>query len=83
MTVDLSDRLAGVVAAVLGISEAQAASASAELVPAWDSIAHLNLVLAVEQEFDVHFSTDEIAELDSVARIREALDQAAENRGAV
>lgn len=68
-------RLAAIVSAVLGIPEAESASASADDVCSWDSIAHLNLVMAVEQEFGVRFAAEDITELDSVFRIREALER--------
>ncbi len=41
--------------------------------PLWDSVAHLNLVLALEAEFDVAFSTAEIPQLTSVGKLRERL----------
>jgi acyl carrier protein len=39
----------------------------------WDSVAHVQLVLALEAEFGVSFSPDEIAELISVGVIRSRL----------
>jgi len=42
---------------------------------AWDSLGHLNLIVATEERFGVSFSTDEIASIESigdlVARLRE------------
>jgi acyl carrier protein len=67
-------RLHRVVATVLGVPETEAASASSDSVPLWDSLAHLNLLMAVEQEFGVRFPAAAIAELDSVQRIREAIE---------
>ena len=37
-----------------------------DTVETWDSINHLNLVMALEQEFDVQFEPEEIEELLSV-----------------
>jgi acyl carrier protein len=73
MTGPAAERLTELVATVLGITHAEAGTASTDNVPAWDSIAHLNLIMAVEQEFGVQFSVDQIAELDSVQRIRQAV----------
>ena len=75
MTTPDSARLNRVVGAVLGIPESEAAEASSDRIPQWDSIAHLNLLLAVEQEFGIRFDADAISRLDSVARLREALDE--------
>jgi len=43
--------------------------------PTWDSIAHLNLVFEIEDEFGVRLSSDEIPEATSVARLQEILDR--------
>ena len=41
-------------------------SASRDTVSAWDSVAHVNLVLAVEQQFDVQFLPEEMLEMLSI-----------------
>jgi acyl carrier protein len=41
--------------------------------PAWDSLKHITLILAIEEEFDVKFTTREVTSLWSVGRIVEAL----------
>ena len=41
------------------------ADASPESIEAWDSIAHLNIVMALESAFGVTFDPDEIPELVS------------------
>jgi len=38
-------------------------SLSAEDVPGWDSLAHINLIIAIEQDLGVRFSTAEISRL--------------------
>lgn len=43
--------------------------------PQWDSLAHMNLVIALEREFGVSFPTYAIAELSSDAKIVDALSQ--------
>ena len=43
--------------------------------PAWTSMAHLDLMLALERRFDIMFDADEIASLASIASILEALDR--------
>lgn len=39
---------------------------TAQAVPGWDSLAHINLILAVEQEFGVRFALGELEELKNV-----------------
>ena len=44
-----------------------------ESIDNWDSITHLNLILALEQQFGVAFAVDELAELTSVGALVEAV----------
>jgi len=71
----LNGRLTGLVAQVLDLPPAQAEHAAVETTPGWDSLAHFRLLMAVEEEFGVSFSPDEIDELDSVERIGGAVDR--------
>ena len=41
----------------------------------WDSVAHLNLILALEQQFSVTFDEEAIAELVTVDAIAQAVSQ--------
>ena len=41
----------------------------------WDSVGHLNLILAIEAEFGIEFATAEIPELVSVGMIRDRVVQ--------
>ncbi len=70
-------RLHDLMSRVLGIGVFEAASANALDVPQWDSLAHLSLVAAVEEEFGVRFPTERIAELDSTSAIACAIEEAA------
>ena len=49
------------------------ADSSPESIPAWDSMGHLNLVLAMEQKFGMTFDSEEIPQLTSVQAIAEAV----------
>jgi acyl carrier protein len=44
-------------------------------VPGWDSFNHVNLVIAIETEFGVRFSTDEVAALQNVGDLKRLLEQ--------
>jgi len=48
---------------------------SPDTIPNWDSLQHLNLVLAVEQEFNVQFSPEEIEQLLSVELVAALLEE--------
>ena len=43
--------------------------------PQWDSVAHVRLVLAIEEEFAIQFSTEDVAGFATVADLVSALGQ--------
>lgn len=45
----------------------------------WDSLAHINLLAAVEAAFGVRFSADDMAGIDSVATLLQALQRRGAN----
>jgi len=47
---------------------------SADTIETWDSLQHLTFVLAVEQEFGVQFTPEEIEKLISARRVVEILE---------
>jgi acyl carrier protein len=46
---------------------------SMQTIKSWDSLRHLNLVMAIEEHFRITFDPDEIPELTSVRNISEAI----------
>ena len=42
-------------------------------IPRWDSLAHMMLIARLEETYSVQFDGDEIAEMRTVGKIREAL----------
>jgi len=47
-------------------------------VPGWDSFNHINLIIAIETEFNVRFTTDEVVALQNVGAVRELLRRKAQ-----
>lgn len=45
----------------------------------WDSVAHVKLVLMIEEEFGIRFTTDEVASIKSVADFINAIDKHSTN----
>lgn len=41
----------------------------------WDSLAHLRLITAIEEEFNVVFTMDEIEQISSVATLTHVLER--------
>ena len=42
---------------------------------AWDSLRHLNLIIELEDEFNISFEPEEIAQLKSIALIEQLISQ--------
>jgi acyl carrier protein len=71
-------RVQQVIADVFGLSKAEVLpTSSRDTIEKWDSLQHLNVVLALEAEFGVQFSPEEMAELLSVEIIAMILHEKA------
>jgi acyl carrier protein len=46
---------------------------SSKTLEAWDSFAQVKLIVGLEEEFDIKFTTDEVAKLSSAIELRKAL----------
>lgn len=76
-TTSTTDRVMRIVAAVFQLNAASIGPATGSgSVEAWDSLGHLNLMLALEQEFGRPFSIDEMGAMTSVGKIVDVLDGA-------
>ena len=43
-------------------------------IPEWDSVAHMHVIMSLEEAFDFNFGDTEISELTSVAKIIAAIE---------
>ncbi|MAE66236.1 MAG: acyl carrier protein [Phycisphaeraceae bacterium] len=60
---------------VFGLDAAQVSETSSmETIEAWDSMGHMNLVLALEQAFGIGIDPEEIPQLTSVGVIAARID---------
>jgi acyl carrier protein len=63
-------RVQEIVADVLNVSHATITPQTGpDNLAGWDSVQHVNLILALEQAFDVHFQLEEIEQMLSVEKI--------------
>src|SRR5580698_7192349 len=70
----MNEKLLQILAATLNVdASALGEGTSTANTPAWDSVAHLNLVLSLEQEFGQRFSPEEFMQMQSVAAINGVL----------
>jgi acyl carrier protein len=65
------DSLKAVMATVLGVpAESISDDTSMDTVASWDSIKHMNLVLAIEEEFGISIPDEDAANITSFPLIR-------------
>jgi acyl carrier protein len=70
----MNEKIFKILADTLGTNAAaMTEDTSTENTPEWDSVAHLNLVLSLEQAFGQRFSPDEFMQMQSVAAIKRVL----------
>lgn len=71
MLMTLHERLEGIARDVFGDdSIVLTDETTAEDIPEWDSLGHVNFVYSIEQEFGVEFSADEFAELSNIGALK-------------
>ena len=51
---------------------------SAKEVENWDSLSHVSLIIRIEKEFGIRFSSSEVAELQNVGDLIDLIDQKVE-----
>jgi len=62
--VDVSTEIKNVMSAVFEVPVEQITEdSSADTIDAWDSLKHLNLILALEEEFDISIPDEEVGNL--------------------
>jgi acyl carrier protein len=70
MNADVEKRVFKVISQVMGVSLAEVdENASPDTIGTWDSLKHMNLILALEQEFGVQFTDRQIIEMISAKLI--------------
>ena len=66
----MEQQILEIVSQIMGVPlESVTLASSAENISTWDSLKHMNLVLALEQTFDIHFSEEQIVEMTRVETI--------------
>ena len=74
----MEDRIFRVVSDVLGVPiEKVNGDSSPDTIQAWDSLSHINLILALEAEFAISLSPEDVLEMLSVSLIRTILAEKA------
>jgi acyl carrier protein len=70
------DRLRKVFRSALGLADdADVDGLEYQSIDKWDSLAHMTLVAALEDEFDVMIDTDDVLTMSSFTKARELLER--------
>jgi acyl carrier protein len=77
----MRERLKGVIAELFGLTTVEIPDdADSNTLSGWDSLRHLELMLALEEEFEIRIPADAILELVSLERIDAYLSERAPRR---
>jgi acyl carrier protein len=72
----VEERLQRTIASVFGVdADGLTDESSPATIPSWDSLNHLNLVMAIEEEFGISLTPDEAAEMRDVGQVRAVLQR--------
>lgn len=72
----MEQKLKSVMARVFGVDEAEITEdASPDTIEKWDSLRHMNLVLALEEEFGIEFTDNQVVEILSYKLIKLVLHE--------
>lgn len=72
----MEDRIYRVISDVMGVPlEEINDNSSPDSIEAWESLSHINLILALESEFSVSLDPEDVMEMQSVSLIRTILDE--------
>lgn len=71
----MEDKIKNIMSAVFNVEiEKIDDSISPDTLDEWDSLKHMNLIIALEEEFNVEFSEEEIIEMISYSLIKSTLE---------
>jgi acyl carrier protein len=69
------EQVAGIAADILGVAKSSLdRNTGPEQIETWDSVEHLNLVMAVESHFSLQFTPEEMDQMTTLGRIAEIVE---------
>jgi acyl carrier protein len=70
LTASVFEQVRGVASDIFGVpAEKISAESSPETIENWDSMQHLNLVLAIEEKFGVQLEPEDIEQMKNIAAV--------------
>jgi len=78
---EIKEKMKKVMARIFGVGEEVIKDdSSMSSLDSWDSLRHINLIIALEQEFDISFPDEEITLLTSAHLLGMAVSEAVERK---
>ena len=72
----LEDRIKNIMSAVFEIPEGQIKNnSSPDTIESWDSLKHMNLIIALEEEFEIEFTDNEIFDMMNYTLIKSIITE--------
>jgi len=76
LTASIFEQVRGIASDVFGVpANTITAESSPQSIESWDSMQHLNLVLAIEERFGVQFEPEEIEEMKNIGAAAALVDK--------
>jgi acyl carrier protein len=73
---DIEKQVRSIMGKVLGIEEIDIpANATRDNFPLWDSLKHMNFLLALEDEFEIEFTDEEIAGIAGLVEVTVSIEE--------
>jgi acyl carrier protein len=77
LTASTVDQVRHIASDIFGIPQDKiTAESSPETIESWDSMQHLNLVLAIEEKFGMQFSPEDIEEMKNIGAVAALIERA-------
>ena len=75
MKLKLKKKVIEVISLIMDVnSEELNQNSTVDTISSWDSLNHMNLIIALEDEFGIKFSDEEIFSIDSISTILKILE---------
>ena len=72
----MEDKVLGIVSSILGVDKSELTlESSPDDIISWDSLMQMNIIMAIEEEFDLTFTEEDIFEMLSVKSILDKLNE--------
>lgn len=77
---DIHERLVPIFREAIGEHVQLHDGLTADATDGWDSLAHVNLMFAIEEEFGIRFGQDEMVDLQDVGELKELIARKVDGR---